>query len=194
MSDTTNSIILVNTSETPVSIFLPSGKPLTVPVGIGVRGDWLEKYIGMVPQLQLIQQVPANFNIRGITDPMKEEFVRDNRDPSHFRRPEGRSTPVTATSPVQTKASEAAAKGESQDAKDMVSREVPGAAPEQDQFQGASADVWRGRVRQYSDSTLGQQLKLPELREVARLLGVDAADVLSTKKDLITALRVKVGG
>ena len=194
MSENNNTLILVNTSETPVSIFMPSGKPLTVPPGIGVRGDWLDKYIGVVSQLQLLQQVPANFNIRGITDPMSNEFVRDNRDPSHFRRPEARPSPVTSTTAVETKASEAAAKGESQNTKDMVEREVPTAAPEQDQFQGATADVWRGRVRQYSDSTLGQQLKLPELREVARLLGVDAADVLSTKKDLITALRVKVGG
>lgn len=190
----TNSIILVNTSKTPISIFLPSGKPLTVPPGIGVRGDWCAKYIGQVAELQLIQQVPANFNIRGITDPMKDEFVRDNRDPSHFRRPEGRSTPVTATSPLDTKASAAASKGESQDTKDMVKREVPAAPAEQANFQGATADVWRSRIRQYSDSTLGQQLKLPELREVARLLDIDAADVLSTKKDLITALRVKVGG
>jgi len=191
MSDT---LILVNTSTTPVSIFMPSGKPLTIPPGIGVRGDWLNKYVGVVPQFQLLQQVPADFNIRGITDPMKDEFVRDNRDPSHFRRPESREKSVTATSPVKTKASQAAEEGHSQDTESMVKREVPNAPDEKDNFQGAAVDVWRSRIRQYSDSTLGQQLKLTELREVAKLLGVDAADVLSTKKDLITALRVKVGG
>lgn len=191
MSDT---LILVNTSTTPISIFMPSGKPITIPPNIGVRGDWLDKYIGTVPQLQLIQQVPSDFNIRGITDPMKDEFVRDNRDPSHFRRPENQPTRVTPASPVKTKASQAAEEGKGTDSKSIVEREVPNAPIEEANFQGASADVWRGRIRQYSDSTLGQQLKLTELREVAHLLGVDAADVLSTKKDLITALRVKVGG
>jgi hypothetical protein len=189
-------IVLVNCGKSPISIFTPHAKPITILPGIGVRGDvdWLAKHIG-VNDLTLIQQLPAGFNIRGIVDPMKEELVRDTRDPSHFRRPEARRPqPQAVTAPVRTKASEATEAGKSSQTGDLAKDADSSISDSPNMFRGRTADIWRHQIRTISDSTLSQQLKLIDLRELATLLDIDSADVLATKKDLITALRVKTGG
>lgn len=189
-------LVLVNCGKSPISIFTPHGKPITIPPGIGVKGDqaWLSKHIG-VNDLTLLQQVPALFKVRGITEPMKEELVRDTREASHFRRPEvkRRAAPVGPAS-IKTKASQAIEEGKSSDTGNLAQAADPSTNDGEATYQGSTAAIWRKSILSISDSTLSQQLKLADLRGVASLLGIESADVLATKRDLITALRVKTGG
>jgi hypothetical protein len=189
-------LVLVNCGKSPISIFTPHGKPITIPPGIGISGDqaWLGKHIG-VNDLTLIQQVPADFKIRGITEPMKEELVRDTRQASHFRNPEPKRVVASSRVPtVRTKASEALEAGESSSTSDLSKAVGSDAGSGEATYDGRTASIWRNHIISVSDSTLSQQLKLQDLREVAALLGIDSADVLATKRDLITSLRVKTGG
>ena len=186
-------LVLVNCGKAPVSIFTPHNKPVTVPPGVGVKGDdaWLGRLIG-TSGLTLLQQVPADFEVRGITEPMKEELIRDNRDPSHFRRPEASATPLnTGPTAVATKSSEAASKNQGTDTKSL-SEGLPGGEDDgTPTVLGRSADMWRNTIRGWSDSTLNQQTKLQDLKLIAKLLDVDSADILSNKRDLIQAIRNK---
>jgi len=195
MSNTINSnnqnLILVNTGTTNVVISTPSGRFVTVGPAQAITGDWLHKYIGTTP-LQVYQQIPSSFVVKGILDPMKEEFIRDNRDASHFQQPEANKRGV-APSPVATQTKAAAAKA---DGKELdIKRDMGGNPAHPDSSEpvhdGLTKGQWVDRIRSVSDSTLAQNLKVDDIRGVAKLLEIDSYDLLNTKKDLIAAVRVK---
>ncbi len=187
--------IVVNISKAPYAITLPSGRPLAVLPGYAVQGNHFVKFVTagvFVP----LAGIPAGFKILGVSSPLGADGVRsDSVSSTGFNnapksRAGNRTVPATAASALA-----AAGRPATNEAIAASMADVPGMADTAtDRYDGLDVPQWKERIRGISDTTLAQQMKLGSLKDLARFLGIESADLLQTKADLIAAVRVRVRG
>jgi hypothetical protein len=183
--------ILVNISSAPFTVNLPSGRPVTILPGFGVQGDFFLRYLSS-GQFVTLGGMPAGMTVRGISQPLATEGTRkeDTAQPKYSNATK-RTPPKVAPKTVAVALAE---EGKTQTAENL-SAAVPSVADSLQSTEGGlaglNAEQWMDRIQKISDTTLAQQMKVSELRLLAVLLGVASADLLQTKTDLISAIRVK---
>lgn len=189
--------IIVNVSKAPCQVSLPSGRPIIILPGFAVSGDHFTKFISS-GQLLPLAAIPAGFSVKGVSFPLAMEGIRSDSSPSHVF---GGAT-KSAKNPNATKKATAVAMAESgkgtseadilANVQANTGAVLSSNAPKT--YEGATVEQWVTRLHSISDTTLGQQMKLNKLRELASFLGVESAEILQTKADLIQAVRVKTRG
>lgn len=186
-------LILVNVSKAPATVNLPTGRPIIILPGYAVAGDHFARYV-QVGTLVPLPSVPVGFMVKGVSEPMRSEGVRTSQDPSHMTDHKSKATSsVQATAP-KTTAVAMAENGQSTDMANIAAATGVTLGDGEMLLDGVSRAGWIARVRSISDTTLAQQMKVDQLRSLAKLLGVDSADMLNTKFDIITSIRVKCRG
>lgn len=188
-------LILVNISSSPTTVNLPTGRPIIVLPGFGIAGDYFSKYM-QAGILMPVAAIPANFKIRGIAEPLRSEGVRTSRDPSSAAvagNPRGASGSDFRGPAVPSAISALAKEGSGTSNQDVASSFGIN-TPTSELLDGVTREGWVSRVQSISDTTLAQQMKLDQLRGLARFLGIDSADLLSTKAEIISAVRIRCRG
>lgn len=188
--------IVVNISKAPVTVCMPSGKPVVILPGYAVQGDCFMKYV-MSGQIVPLSNVPVGFAVRGVAQPLAKEGMRSDGKSSVSFGNAPKSAKSSTVAPKGTAVSLAESGKEATEENIRASIEAAGGAKlpsSEGTYEGLTVEQWAERLRKVSDNTLGQQMKLHTLRDLARFLGVDSAELLQTKADLISAVRIKTRG
>ena len=184
--------ILVNISKAPMTIFLPSGRPLIVNPGYAVQGDHFTRYIAS-GQFVSLPHVPAGFKILGVTQPCQTEQVRSvSGNPVGFGNSNKSKSMAKAKPHVATTVAMANPGASAQEIAETALGSAATSVSNTSSFEGLSVDAWKARLHSISDTTFAQQMKLSQLRGLAVFLGIDSADLIQTKADFITAIRVRI--
>lgn len=185
-------LILVNISNSPATVNLPTGRPVIVLPGFGIAGDYFVKYM-QVGVLMPIAAIPNAFKVKGIAEPLRSEGVRTSRDPSSMTSDVNQPFRNGKTVAVKSTLVSLAETGAGTTDKDVANAHNV-QLPEGELLDGITREGWVSRVQSISDTTLAQQMKLDQLRNLARFLGIDSADILATKSDIIAAVRIRCRG
>lgn len=188
--------ILVNISQAPITVSMPSGKPVAILPGFAIKGDHFARF-AMSGTLVTLASIPAGFSIRGVSDPMANEGIRsDSGSSTTFGaapKSKAKPSPVPKTTAMAL-AESGVAPTEQAVANDVANRSGVEIDVTSSSYMGLERSQWDARLHSISDTTLAQQMKLSDLTGLARFLGIESADLLRTKMDLIQAIRVKVRG
>lgn len=184
--------VLVNISKAPVSVTLPSGRPILINPGFAVQGDYFLKFIDP-GRIETLARIPAGFSVRGVSQPLLTDQTRDNNSSSS--RTTGKlENKSNAKAALKTAGAALAAEGKELTVQNLA-KNIPGftgtGEAGEETFQGVTAATWISRIKAVSSSTLAQQTKLGDLKALAKFLGV--ASEFATKADLIEAVRLKAG-
>lgn len=184
--------ILVNISNTPMTIFLPSGRPLIVNPGYAVQGDHFVRYVAS-GQFVLLPSIPVGFRIKGISQPCSVDQIRSTQgSPVGFSNaPKSKS--MAKAKPANTTTIAMANPGAStQEIENAALGDAASSVSDAHTFEGLSLDSWKARLHSISDTTFAQQMKLSQLKGLAKFLGIESADLMQTKADFIAAVRIKI--
>lgn len=185
--------IIVNVSRAPCAISLPSGRPILLNPGFAVQGNYFLRFLDP-GKLEVLAKIPAGFTVRGVSQPLAGDQSRDNSAASNKvqGKIENKSQPRVA---AKTAASALAESGKDATLENLATG-IPGAITASQNadegYMGATAATWIARIQGISNATLAQQLKLNELKGLAKFLGVESE--LHTKAELVEAVRVKANG
>lgn len=187
-------LILINISSSPTTVSLPTGRPIIVLPGFGVAGDYFVKYM-QIGVLMPIASIPSSFKVKGIAEPLRTEGVRTTRDPSEAVNKNQPFRPATTGAAATPKSSlvamaEAGLGTSDKDIAKAHNLDIK----EGDLLDGLTREAWVSRIQAISEATLAQQMKLDQLRNLARFLGIYSADILATKADIISAVRIRCRG
>ena len=186
--------VFVNISHKPYIVSLPTGRPYAIQPHYAVQGDHFRKFISSGEFVPLAA-IPAKFTVKGITSPLASEGVRgDSQAPNHNKSKLSRPAPAQAAKPkTAAMAMAEAGKTSPQEVADGILAGTPGYDSDASStFEGLTFQGWKERLAGISDATFGQHMKLAQLRGLAKFLAIESADILQTKVEFITAIRMRL--